>query len=108
MSDTPPETPDATVSQPGLRFLETAVYIMGGLLVLMLLVLLGGIAWKIANRGEGPPAEVKELSLNLPAGAAIGGMTLNGDRLAVNTGTEIIVVDVRKGQVLTRIRLAAP
>ena len=27
--------------QPGLRFLETTVYIMGGLLVLMLVVLLG-------------------------------------------------------------------
>ena len=32
-----------TPPQPGLRFLETTVYIMGGLLVLMLVVLIGGI-----------------------------------------------------------------
>ncbi|NJM30183.1 MAG: hypothetical protein HC855_08825 [Rhizobiales bacterium] len=110
MNDTtpPPERPEATVPQPGLRFLEIAVYIMGGLLVLMLVVLLGGIAWKIANRGEAPPVEPKEMTLNIPAGASVSGMTLDGDRLAVNTGKEIVVFDVKKGQVLARIKLAGP
>jgi hypothetical protein len=108
MNDTPPESTEATAPQPGLRFLETAVYIMGGLLVLMLVVLLGGIAYKVANRGEAPPVEAKELSLSLPAGGALSGMTLDGDRLAVNMGAEIVVFDIKKGQVLARIKLATP
>jgi hypothetical protein len=107
-NEKPVELPEATVAQPGLRFLETAVYIMGGLLVLMLVALIGGIIWKIANKSDPPPVEAKLVSLGLPAGTPVNHMALDGDRLAVNTGKEIIVVDVRKGQVLARISLEAP
>ena len=57
--------------QPGLRFLETTVYIMGGLLVLMLVVLLGGIAWKVMNRPAQPVETVKELALDIPTAAIV-------------------------------------
>ena len=97
------EAHEPVIAQPGLRFLELAVYIMGGLLVLMLVVLLGGIAYKVATRGETPPPETKSLSLD--GITAVNQMTLDGDRLALNTGTEIIVIDIRKGTVLTRIKL---
>lgn len=97
------EAHEPDIAQPGLRFLELAVYIMGGLLVLMLVVLLGGIAYKVATRGEAPPPETKSLSLE--GISTVSQMTLDGDRLALNTGTEIIVIDIRKGTILTRIKL---
>lgn len=103
-SGTPVETPP----QPGLKFLEAAVYIMGGLLVLMFVVLIGGIAWKVTHRGETPVPEAKLIELGLPAETRVNQMTLDGDRLAIDTGPEIIVVDVRKGAVISRIKLRAP
>ena len=42
--------PAIEVKQPGLKFLEAAVYIMGGLLVLMLIGLIGGIIWKATRK----------------------------------------------------------
>jgi len=63
-----------TPPQPGLRFLEMTVYIMGGLLVIMLLVLLGGIAWKV-TRGKAPegPPKASLIDIAAPAGATIAG-----------------------------------
>lgn len=101
MSEPPQE---AAPPQPGLRFLEMTVYIMGGLLVLMLVVLLGGIGWRIANRGTAPPAPVKTLDLDLSA-AGVSQLALEGDRLVLKSGSEIVVVDTRLGTVLTRIKL---
>ena len=108
-SGTPVETtPEPQLPQPGLKFLEAAVYIMGGLLVLMFVVLIGGIAWKIANRGEMPAPEAKLVELGLPAETKANQLALDGDRLAIDTGAEIIVVDVRKGTVISRIKLRSP
>ena len=73
---------------------------MGGLLVLMLIVLIGGVAWKAARRGEAPPEPPK--LLDLPS-AALEQMLLDGDRLALRTAAEIVVIDVRKGTVLLRL-----
>ena len=94
---------EAEIRQPGLKFLEVAVYIMGGLLVLMFVGLIGGIVWKVTHRTE-PPAPVTQLlELGLEAGTQVQSMELAGDRLAVNTGTEIIVIDIRKNAVISRI-----
>ncbi|MGH6908259.1 MAG: hypothetical protein ACREDX_10430 [Aestuariivirga sp.] len=105
-SDLPQDQAGAVIRQPGLKFLEAAVYIMGGLLVLMLIGLLGGIVWKVTHRAEVPPPNPL-LDLNLAAGTQIQTMQLAGDRLALNTGTEIIVIDIRKNIVLSRISLNA-
>jgi hypothetical protein len=95
--------------QPGLRFLETTVYIMGGLLVLMLVVLLGGIVWKVSTRTPEEPAKPNLVELATPAGAQVQSVTLDGDRMAVHVVSagshEIIVVDTRKAQILSRITL---
>lgn len=93
------------IRQPGLKFLEAAVYIMGGLLVLMLVGLIGGIIWKVTHRAEPPPVETKLLNLGLAAGTQIQAMELNGDRLAINTGAEIIIIDTRKNAVISRIAI---
>jgi hypothetical protein len=105
----PAET-NETPPQPGLRFLEMTVYIMGGLLVIMLLVLLGGIAWKV-TRGKAPEAPPKAslVEIATPAGATIAGVTLDGNTMAVQVvaggNHEVVVVDTRKGVVVSRVRL---
>jgi hypothetical protein len=101
MSENPP--------QPGLRFLEMTVYIMGGLLVIMLLVLLSGVAWKVM-RGKAPEAPKTSLvEIPAPAGATIAGVTLDGNTMAVQVvagaSHEVIVVDTRKGTIVSRVRL---
>ncbi len=101
----PEREAELEIRQPGLKFLEAAVYIMGGLLVLMLVGLIGGIIWKVTHRGETPPVETKLLDLGLAAGAQVQAMELDGDRLAINTGGEIIVVDIRKNAVISRIAI---
>ncbi|CAN5134261.1 hypothetical protein BH10PSE7_BH10PSE7_41500 [soil metagenome] len=83
---------------------------MGGLLVLMLVILIGGIAWKAMRHGPPEPPPVTIVNVPLSAGATVGAMTLDGDRLAVQTGQgdarEIIVIDTRKGAIISRVRLA--
>ena len=95
--------------QPGLKFLETAVYIMGGLLVAMLLVLLGGVAWKVMHKAPPEISIPQIIDVAIPEGASVAGVTLDGDRMAVNIvaggKNEIIVVDTRKGVVISRIKL---
>ena len=110
MTDNQQPATDETPPQPGLRFLEMTVYIMGGLLVIMLLVLLGGIAWK-ATRGKAPeePPKASLVEIATPAGAAIAGITLDGNTMAVQVVTggnhEVVVVDTKKGAIVSRIRL---
>jgi hypothetical protein len=94
---------------PGLRFLEAAVYIMGGLLVLMVLGLLGGIAYKIAHKAPPEQAATRYTDIGIPEAASVAGITLDGDRMAVHVVKgaehEIIIVDTRKGAVLSRVRV---
>jgi hypothetical protein len=94
--------------QPGLRFLEITVYVMGGLLILMLVGLIGGIIWKVSHRSETPREAAKVFGAGIAPGTEIGAMTLDGDRLAVRAGSEIVIIDVRKGMVIDRIRLFEP
>jgi hypothetical protein len=96
---TPPEGPPASA-----RLLLRVVYIMGVILVLLFLTLVTGIIWKATRKAEPvtPPAAAR-LELGLAPGAAVRTMELDGDRLAVDTGTEIIIVDIRKNVILSRI-----
>jgi hypothetical protein len=106
----PAEQTGETPPQPGLRFLEMTVYIMGGLLVIMLLVLLGGIAWK-ATRGKAPetPSPASLIDIATPSGSTIAGVTLDGNTIAIQVVSganhEVVVVDTKKGVVVSRIRL---
>ena len=78
---------------------------MGGLLVLMLVGLIGGIIWKATHRSEAPPPAAQLLDLGLAAGTQVQNLQLDGDRLAIHAGQEIIVVDIRKNAVLSRITI---
>lgn len=102
-----PESPSeaAAPPQPGLRFLEAAVYIMGGLLILMLVILIGGVAWKASHRSDAAPEGPKLLDLGLSTPASLEQMVLDGDHLALRTASEIVVIDIRKGTILARVKL---
>jgi len=91
------------------RLLLRSVYIMGIILVLLVLVLIFGIVWKSVHKPEKPPApEVASLNLALAPGEAVTQVALDGDHMAVTTASQIIVIDIRKNQVLSRFQLKAP
>jgi hypothetical protein len=98
---------EAPAEQPGLRFLEMAVYIMGGLLVLMFIGLVVGIAWKITHKPVPQSPATWELNLGLSSGESVTSVQVDGDRLVVTTANQIIVLDVKQNAVLSRISLTA-
>ena len=89
---------------PSARRMLRVVYIMGVILVLLFLALVATIIWK-ANRKPVPPPvpQVQTLGIGLPQGADIRSACLDGDRLVVTTATEVIVVDVKKNAVVSRV-----
>lgn len=78
---------------------------MGGLLVLMLIGLIGGIIWKATQKSDPVPQAPKLFGAGIPPGTRIDTIALEGDRLAIQAGGEVIVIDTKKGQVLSRIQL---
>jgi hypothetical protein len=101
-------TRDANEAQPGVtasaRILLRVVYIMGIILVLLFLTLIGGIIWKSTQKSvpkqASPPAA---LNLSLPEGTEIRSAEIDGDRLVLSTGREVIVIDLRKTAIVSRI-----
>ena len=94
---------------PSARMLLRVVYIMGIVLVLLFLTLVGGIIWKSTRKADpktvAPPAT---LNLGLASGTVVQPAQIDGDRLVITTSTEIIVVDIRKNAVISRIAVSAP
>lgn len=90
---------------PSAKIMLRVVYIMGIILVLLFLTLIGGIIWKSTRKAERPPEATPALiGLGLPGGAEIRATEIDGDRLILNTGTEVIVIDLRKNTIVSRIR----
>lgn len=90
------------------RRLLRVVYTMGIILVLLFVILIGAIIWKANNKPAPKPEPAPvPISLGLPQGADIRSTAMDGDRLVINTGREVIVVDVRKNAIISRI-LAGP
>ena len=87
------------------RRLLRVVYIMGIVLVLLFLTLITAIIWKANHKPAPQPAPaVVPLALGLPADTEIRGSSLDGDRLVINTGREVIIVDIRKNVVISRVQ----
>ncbi len=86
------------------KIVVKAVYIMGIMLVVMFIVLMAGIVWKVMKREPvlvGVAAPVTDLGLK--AGATVQSMLLDGDRLVINSGPEIIIFDIRKNAIVARL-----
>ncbi len=95
---------EAAAVPPSARLLLRMVYIMGIVLVLLFLTRVGGIIWKSTRKAD-PRLTVApaEINLALPQGTDIRSAEIDGDRLVLNTGREVIVVDLRKNTILSRI-----
>jgi hypothetical protein len=91
---------------PVNRFLMAAVYGMAVLLVLMFLGVIGGIIYKFKQRSATPPNSGL-VSLGLPPESAIREALLTGDKLTLNTGAEVFIIEVSTGRVLLRVKAAA-
>jgi hypothetical protein len=108
-NDGQPFPPGPLARHVGL--LKTAVYTMGVLIVVGTIVLIAGIIWKASQLPATPTAGAaafEALDIAVPAGAAVGSVEIDGDRLAITLDGgpgEIIIVDLRRGEVVGRIRL---
>jgi hypothetical protein len=98
---------EAEGEQPGMKYLVAAVYIMGVLLVLCFVGLIAAIVWKAVGKKEDVWAAPQVLELGLPAGTTIHNMALERDRLVLNTGPEILVIDTKQNRVVSRIAVTA-
>ena len=105
-SDPIPQPDGAPMEIPAsARRLLRVVYTMGIVLVLLFVTLIGAIIWKANHKPPPQPAPaVVPLALGLPADTEIRGTSLDGDRLVINTGREVIVVDIRKNAVISRVQ----
>ena len=92
---------------PVNRFLVWAVYGMGVLLALMFLGLIGGVIYKIKNRVEVPEG-TGLVELGLPSDVQVREATLTGDKLTINTGNEVFIVEVSTRKVLLRVKVTSP
>jgi len=107
MSESDPiQTGDAAPMEipASARRLLRVVYTMGIVLLLLFVTLIGAIIWKASHKTPPKPEPAAvPLRLGLPAGTDIQDATIDGDRLVINTGREVIVVDVKKNAIISRV-----
>lgn len=96
--------------------LKWSIIIMSTLIVLIIVFLISYLIYSTVNPSNKPVRKsysskgFGDIELVVPAGAKTGEVTLEGNRMSVvvhnaSGGDEIIVLDVRSGEVLGRIRL---
>jgi hypothetical protein len=82
------------------RALLYTVYIMGVVLVLLFLSVIGGLFWKMKSRANAvPPSVSVDLGLSQ---SQVRQMIFDGNRLAVTTDNELVVIDVSSRSVILR------
>ncbi|MEX6508154.1 fimbrial protein [Jiella sp. M17.18] len=88
-----------------VRLLATAI----GIMLVGVMAVLGAIVYKTSRPAT--PTPRAEIALNLPAGAVIEGMALDGDRallrLTVNGAEELRLVSLADGSLITRVHVQA-
>ena len=112
----PDNTPlPGTVFTPRqVRVLKLAVIVMGILLVGGFAFVLAAIVYQASRGGQSsvaPGGEPVATELQIPKDASVSTLSLDGDRLALHlkssAGPEIVVIDLRTGKTLARIKLKA-
>jgi hypothetical protein len=115
----PDNTPlPGTVFTPRqVRVLKVAVIVMGLLLVGGFAFVLAAIVYQASQGGQGGAVGAGagtslngvESELPIPKDATVISLALDGDRLALHlnsaAGPEVVVVDLKTGKVVARIRL---
>jgi hypothetical protein len=85
------------------RWLRKLVYIMGIILLLLFFGLVAGIIYKANHKAAVVPPETQLLQIGLPPDEKFRDVVLNGDRLTINAGTEVYVIDVATHRVILRV-----
>ena len=98
---------------PNVRLLKYLVIVLGVLLIGCFVAVFAIIGYRLAHpRATTSQAEVKEVGLPVGAGTQIGQLVMDGDRMALHLngkdGEEVVVVDVRRGLILSRVKLGRP
>lgn len=117
-SDPTATTVTGTVFTPRqIRILKIAVILMGILLVGGFAFVLAAIVYQASRPAQDktavsaallPGKGTVMLDLPIPREAAVSGLALDGDRMAVTLGgaaPEIVVIDLGSGDVVARVRL---
>jgi hypothetical protein len=96
-----------------VRVLKYVVILLGVLLVGCFVAVFVIIGYRLANpNAKMDEADINEIALPVGAGAQLGQFALDGDRMAMhlkgNDGEEVIVIDVRRGRILSRVKLGRP
>jgi hypothetical protein len=107
--------PGTVFSPRQVRALKIAVIAMGLLLVGGFAFVLAAIVYQASRGGQdgaaagGAASSGLETELATAKDTSIGALSLDGDRLAIHlnseAGPEVVVVDLRSGKVVARIRL---
>jgi hypothetical protein len=104
--------PGTVFSPRQVRVLKFAVIVMGILLVGGFAFVLAAIVYQASRGGQSsvtPGGEPVASDLHIPKNASVSALSLDGDRLALHVqssaGGEIVVIDLRTGKTLARIKL---
>ena len=80
---------------------------MGAVLILLFIGLIVGIIYKIKNRAILPEG-TGQIELGLGPDAQAREATVVGDKLTINTGSEVFVIEVSSRKVLLRVKVGGP
>jgi len=96
-----------------VRLLKYLVIVLGVLLIGSFVAVFAIIGYRLAHpRATTAPAESKEIALPVGAGTQLGQFVMDGDRMALHLkgkdDEEVIVLDVRRGLILSRVKFGRP
>ena len=80
---------------------------MGAVLILLFIGLIVGIIYKIKNRAILPEG-TGQIELGLGPDTQAREATVVGDKLTINTGSEVFVIEVSSRKVLLRVKVGGP
>jgi hypothetical protein len=104
----------AATSGDGAGFMKGVVIFLGVLLIAGFVLIFSTIIYRMVKLADddGPAEKAGAVALAdvaVAEGAQVQAMTLDGNRLAIHVGgeagEEIVIVDVRRGTVLSRVRV---
>ena len=94
---------DEPVVNEQSKWLLKLVYIMGVVLLLLFFGLVAGIIYKAKNKAEVVVSEMQTLGIGLPPDEKFSDVVLTGDKLTINAGRIVYVIDVRTNRVILRV-----
>lgn len=93
-----------------LRLLKVAIAVMSAILVIGFAVIAGRIVYLVGHADRRAASPAARTHLPLPAGAAVRGIAMSGERLAVHyeapEGAGIAILDLATGKSVTHVDLS--